>query len=73
MPTTYFTLPEAQSKLRRRIVTTVPFVDISANSTGRVTSYYKMGKLYGLTIKWDHANIEDGFSKDDYEEFLREI
>ena len=73
MPSTYFTLPEAQSKLRRRIVTTVPFVDIPANSTGMVTSYYKMGELYGLTIKWDHINVEDGFSKDDYEEFLREV
>ena len=73
MPSTYFTLPEAQSKLRRRVVTTVTFVDIPANSTGMVTSYYKMGKLYGLMVKWDHINVEDGFSKDDYEEFLREV
>jgi len=70
---TYFTLPEAQSKLRRRVVTTVPFVDIPASSTGQVTSYYKMGTRYGLTIKWDHINVEDGFSKDDCEEFLREV
>jgi len=70
---TYFTLPEAQSKLRCRIVTTVPFVDVPANDTGIVTSYYKMGKLYGLQIKWDRMDIIDGFSKDDYEEFLREV
>lgn len=70
---TYFTLQEAKSKLGRNIITIVPFVDVPTNSTGRVTSYYKMGELYGLTIKWDHINVEDGFSKDDYEEFLREV
>lgn len=73
MPPTYFTLQEAKSKLNRRVVTTTPFVDISVGDYGMVTDYYKMGTRYGLTIKWDRINITDGFSKDECEEFLREI
>ncbi len=73
MPTTYFTLPEAKSKLCHRVITTAPFADINIGDYGMVTSYYKMGSLYGLNVKWDHINITDGFSKSDYERFLEEV
>jgi hypothetical protein len=69
----YFTLSEAKSKLNHHVKATLPLADISIGDTGIVTSYYKMGRAYGLNIKWDHMNIIDGFSKDDYEMFLEEI
>ena len=70
---TYFTLSEAKLKLNRRVKATFPLADIPTGDTGVVTSYYKMGHLFGLNIKWDHMNIIDGFSKDDYEMLLEEV
>jgi hypothetical protein len=70
---TYFTLPEAKSKLNHRVGATLPLADINIGDTGIVTSYYKMGLNYGVTVKWDHINITDGFSKSDYEKFLEEV
>ena len=70
---TYFTLPLAKSKLNQRVRATLPLADINIGDTGIVTSYYKMGRDYGLNVKWDHINITDGFSKSDYEKFLEEI
>jgi hypothetical protein len=72
MPT-YFPLPEAKFKLNQRVRAICPLADISKGDTGIVISYYRMGNLYGLNIRWDHINITDGFSKSDYERFLEEV
>jgi len=69
----YFTLAEAKSKLNHHVRATLPLADINIGDYGIVTSYYKMGSLYGLNVKWDHINIVDGFSKSDYERFLKEV
>jgi hypothetical protein len=73
MSSTYFPLPIAKTKLNKRVRATLPLADINIGDTGIVTSYYKMGRLYGLNIKWDHMNVVDGFSKDDYEMLLEEV
>jgi len=70
---TYFPLSIAKSKLNQRVRATLPLADISIGDTGIVTSYYKMGHDYGVTVKWDHMNVTDGFSKSDYERFLEEV
>jgi hypothetical protein len=71
---TYFTLPEAQSKLEKTIITKIPFYQVPHGSIGKVTDIYEMGNLrYGLIIAWNGSVISDGFSKDEYEEFLREV
>jgi len=69
----YFPLPEAKSKLNQRVKVILSLVDINVGDTGVVTSYYKMGKDYGVTVTWDHMNVTDGFSKSDYERFLEEV
>jgi len=71
---TYFTLQEAKSKLGGTVITKIPFYQIPLGSIGKVADIYEMGNLrYGLIIAWDGSVISDGFSKDEYEEFLREV
>ncbi len=70
MPT-YFTHTEAKSKLGKKVKAKVSFYQIPRGTIGMVTDMYKMGNLYGLEVSW--GEFTDGFSKDDYEEFLEEI
>ncbi|MFA5745621.1 MAG: hypothetical protein WCX79_00300 [Candidatus Paceibacterota bacterium] len=73
MSKTYFTLPEAKTKINHHVKALAPFADINIGDYGIVTSYYKIGGLYGLNVKWEHINITDGFSKSDYERFLEGV
>ena len=71
--TATFTHAQSTSKLSLRIISLVNFADIPAGSTGRVVDVYERGHNdYGITIRWENG-IEDGFSRDDYERFLREV
>lgn len=71
----YFTKQEAQSKIGKRIKTNHEFVDVPVNTCGTVSGTYKYSGSndYGLDIKWDELPFTDGFSKDEYEEFLEEL
>ena len=69
MPT-YFTLPEAQSKLGKTVVLKTSLYQLPQGATGKVIDTYKMNNLLGLIVSW--GDISDGFSKDDYDRFLEE-
>lgn len=68
---TYFTHAEAKSKLGKTVKTKTVFFQLPHGSIGKVIDIYKMGNLYGLSVSW--GDLADGFSKDDYEEFLEEV
>ena len=68
-----FTHPQATSKLGLRVISLVDFADIPTGSTGQVIDVYERSHNdYGVTILWENG-IKDGFSRDEYERFLREI
>ena len=73
----YFSKQEAESKLGERIRTNREFATAPLHTEGIVSGTYKFAgasrPLYGLDITWDGDYGTDGFSKDDYEEFLEEI
>lgn len=69
--TTYFTHAEAKSKLGKTVVTKIPFYHLPRGTKGVIIDTYKMGNLYGLEVSW--GEFTDGFSKDDFEEFLGEV
>ena len=75
---TYFDRHDAGLLLGKNIRTKVEFADVPPGSTGRCVSYYPAGgrniKLgYGIEITWDRNRITDGFSKDEFEEFIEVI
>lgn len=73
MPTTYFTQPEAESKLGKHIVTKVSLYQIPRRATGVVIDTYEMGDGFGVIISYDKYFISDGFSKEDYERLLEGV
>ena len=71
MPT-YFPHTEAKSKLGKTVRTKIPFYNLPNGSIGKVIDIYKMQwPGFGVVVDW--GDITDGFSKDDYEEFLEEV
>jgi hypothetical protein len=73
--TNYFSKDEARSKIGKDIKTLTRFADIPIGTTGKVVEAYKMDfGAFGLMIQWNISDtIKDGFSKDEYEEFLDEV
>ena len=72
----YFSKDEAQSKLGRNIRTKVDFSGVPAGTKGFVYNYYNHSgtKNYGVEIKWGlDQHLVDGFSKDEYDQFLEEL
>lgn len=74
---THFTRREALGKLGKKIKTLRHFSGVPAETTGTVTGMYACGNSFGLDITWDLPGrarpLVDGFSKDEYEQFLQEI
>jgi len=79
--TTHFTYSGALDKQGKKIRTLQEFSGVPAGTTGTVTGMYhrfsSKENNYGLDISWDLPDrlrpLVDGFSKDEYEEFLEEI
>ena len=72
--THYFPHTEAKSKLGKTVVTKVPFFQLPKGSIGKVVDIYKMQwPGFGVVVSWNNYDFSDGFSKDDYEEFLEEV
>jgi hypothetical protein len=81
---TYYEREEANSKIGKKIRTLHEFSGVPEGTTGTVLNAYKVTEYppknrYGLTIQWDLLNLDgiyqpilDGFSKDEYEQFLQE-
>ena len=80
----YFSEEEANKKINKFVITLRKFSNIPFGCVGKVIGYYdsgltkKINRAYGLTIEWQlvhrkNRNIFDGFSKDGYNQFLREI
>lgn len=77
-PDKYFTPTEARDKVGRAIRTKVNFSGVVKGTTGKVVGFYHhTGKSCGVEIQWDLLGrptpLVDGFSKDEYVEFLEEI
>lgn len=76
----YFTWQEASAKMGRRIRTKVYFADVPAGTEGVVCNWYPMGdrrkQEAGVEINWRRwigDSLKDGFSKDEYQDYLEEI
>ena len=68
-----FTHPQATSKLGLHVILILPLDSIPAGSTGQVVDVYERGHGdYGVMVRWENG-IKDGFSRDEYERFLREM
>ena len=68
-----FTHPQATSKLGLRVISLHDFADIPTGSTGQVVDVYERGHNdYGLMVLLENG-IKDGFSRDEYDRFLREM
>ena len=77
MIATYFTEDEAEEKIGKKIFTMYEFAGVPKYTTGIVSGMYTSSEGKGLDITWDLPSLcrplTDGFSKDEYEQFLREI
>lgn len=71
----YFTDSEARQKIGKKVRTNVDFAGIPKGTTGKVTGKYTHSDGdVGLDITWDvPQNITDGFSKDEYDDFIVEM
>jgi len=71
----YFTKSEAQAKVGKRVKTKIEFYQLPAGTTGKVTGIYSGWRNEsGVDITWNrNPPITDGFSKDEYEEFIEEL
>lgn len=76
MNPSYFTQSGAQGKVGKKVMALIEFANVPAGSTGRVVSCYKHSygrDVWGVMIAWDDQKpLQDGFSKDEYEDFLEE-
>lgn len=77
---TYFKLQEVKGSVGRRVKTKVHFADVPAGTIGVVSDWYPMGdrkkQEYGIEINWQRwggDSLKDGFSKNEYEDYLEEI
>lgn len=75
---TYFTEEEGEEKRGKKIRALRAFADVPKYTNGVVTACYKTIEGYGLDITWDLPTncsrpLTDGFSKDEYYEFLQEL
>jgi hypothetical protein len=78
MTSKYFSKDEAHRKVGRRIRTKVNFADVPAGTIGRVDRvyHYQPTHNYGIDIVWERYSgdtLRDGFSKDEYNQFLEEL
>jgi hypothetical protein len=78
MRSKYFTKSEAGKKVGKTIQTMFKFAEVPAGTCGTVITIYKANwddkKGYGVNITWKlPCPVTDGFSKDEYEEFLVEV
>lgn len=78
MSSTYFSEQEARAKVGKKIMALIEFANVPAGSTGRVVSHYSHshgeGRVWGVMIAWDDQKpLQDGFSRDEYEDFLEEV
>ena len=75
----YFTKAEADAKTGKKIRSRWAFSGVPLGTMGKVTGKYESGETnqFGLDITWDlpytYKPLVDGFSKDEYDEFLEEI
>lgn len=73
----YFTKSEADKKVGTKIRTLREFSGVPQYTTGKVTGTYEVTEGCGLDITWDIAHtfkpLTDGFSKDEYDQFLQEL
>lgn len=74
----YFSKEDAEKKLGKMVISLREFSGIPIGSVGRVASIYGMKNEYGLDIRWlfihtKKHRVVDGFSKDEYKEFLQEL
>jgi hypothetical protein len=73
----YFRPEDAAAKVGRRVETLVPFSGVPQGTAGVVVRYDEAGSGFDVGIQWElpeHRTkpLVDWFSKDEYEEFLRE-
>jgi hypothetical protein len=73
-----FTDVEVESKIGKKIRTNHEFSGVPLGTTGTVLRSYEYSDGgFGLEIQWDLKGrmkpLVDGFSKDEYDEFLEEI
>jgi hypothetical protein len=77
MQSKYWKENELTSVMGARIVTTRDFSGVPIGTIGHVVESYKMGKNeYGVMILWKRFagdTLKDGFSKDEYEQFLQVV
>lgn len=73
----YFTAYEVQEKIGKCVKTLREFSGVPSGTIGTVTRSYQAGKAaYGLDITWlrpGKSSLTDGFSKDEYYQFLVEV
>jgi hypothetical protein len=73
----WFTEDEARAKIGTRIRTRVEFSGVRAGMVGTVIRHYASGRGRALDIAWEipgrSALLVDGFSKDEYQQFLMEL
>ena len=71
--TATFTHLQATSKLGLRVISLHDFADIPTGSIGQIIDVYERSNNdYGVMVRWENG-IKDGFSRDEYERFLREV
>lgn len=79
---TYFTEDEAKEKVGKEIKTRYAFAGVPEGSAGKVTGIFEIPfssvNRFGVYVTWRIPNAPsipmiDGFSKDEYEQFLEEI
>lgn len=74
---TYFTAIEIADKLNKKVKTHFEFSGVPKGTQGVVYAAYKSSKdQYGVTIlwkRWEGDTLKDGFSKDEYIQFLEEL
>ena len=68
-----FTHSQATSKLGLHVISILPLDSIPTGSIGTIIDVYERGHNdYGVMVRWENG-IKDGFSRDEYERFLREV
>lgn len=81
MVSEYFSEKEAEAKIGKIVITLKEFSGVPMYTIGEVNRIYGDRNMWGVDIEWKfahsdknkHKSLIDGFSKDEYSQFLQEV
>ena len=74
----YFSEEEMNAKIGKLVLSLRNFSNVPVGTVGKIVGGYQRGKKSGLDIEWlfvhqNRGKLIDGFSKDEYNNFLVEL